>query len=124
MITVMLDGDEGIPIAECSRVNRRISSRIDEEVPDEVGAFIVDVSSPGVDKPLMLLRQLPKHIGRRIEFVDDLGVKQEGTFKELKDEVLVLEQAYKEKGKKQQILLNEYNWKQLHDPKVVVTFKR
>ena len=124
LISVLLDGDEGIPIVECSRVGRKVSARIDEEIPDEVGAFTVEVSSPGVDRPLKLLRQFTKHIGRNLEFTDMEGTKREGRFMEIEGDVLKIEETFKEKGKKKQLLLNEYKFEQINDPRVVVSFKR
>lgn len=123
LFTILLDGDAGIPISECGRINRKISNRIDEEIPDDIGAFTIEVSSPGVDRPLKSLRQLTKHLGRTLSFIDAGGERQEGKLKELKENTLIIEQAFKEKGKKQQLLLNEYKWEQIQDPKVVVTFK-
>lgn len=123
LVSVLLDGDAGIPIAECSRVSRSISARIDEEIPDEVGAFTVEVSSPGVDRPLKQLRQFPKHIGRNLEFVDGEGKKRNGRLVNIQDGVLTLEESFKEKGKKRQVALNTYNFEQINDPRVVVSFK-
>jgi len=124
LISVLLDGDEGIPIVECSRVGRKISVRIDEEIPDEVGAFTVEVSSPGVDRPLKILRQFTKHLGRNLEFAAMDGSKHEGRFVELEGDILTIEETFKEKGKKKQLLLNEYKFEQINDPRVVVSFKR
>lgn len=124
MIKVLMDGDAGIPIAECGRVSRNISNRIDEEIPDEVGAFTVEVSSPGVDRPLKLARQFTKHVGRSLSFTDADGNKHEGRFVEMDGNILKIEEAFKEKGKKKQLLLNEFNIEQINDPRVVVSFKR
>ncbi len=65
LIRFMLDGDEGIPIEECSRISRLLSRKIDEE---ELGdkPFRMEVSSPGVDLPLTNPRQFTKHIGRKV----------------------------------------------------------
>lgn len=65
LMRFMLDGDEGIPIEECSRISRLLSRKIDEE---ELGdkPFRMEVSSPGVDLPLTNPRQFTKHIGRKI----------------------------------------------------------
>ncbi|MBI1223354.1 MAG: ribosome assembly cofactor RimP [Bacteroidetes bacterium] len=124
IIKVLIDGDAGIPIAECSRLSRRISARIDEEIPDEVGAFTIEVSSPGVDRPLKLARQFTKHIGRSLSFTDSGGKKHEGKFVGMEEDMLKIEEAFKEKGKKKQLLLNEYKIEQINDPRVVVSFKR
>lgn len=123
-ITVLLDGDQGIPIQKCGEVSRFISRMVDEEVPDEVGAFTVEVSSPGVDRPLKMIRQFAKHLGRSLRFTDEEGKEQEGVFKALDGEVLSLEMTIKEKGKKKQVVERTYNLSSITDPKVVVSFKR
>lgn len=71
-----LDGDEGIPIEECSRISRLLSRKIDEE---ELGdkPFRLEVSSPGVDMPLVNPRQYAKHVGRELS----VTLKDENTFK-------------------------------------------
>lgn len=122
-ISVLLDGDAGIPIDVCGKVSRAVSARIDEEIPDEVGAFTVEVSSPGVDRPLKQLRQLPKHVGRSLVFTDGQGTRHEGVLKEVRGEALVLEETFKEKGKKKEVRESEYIFEQLSDPRVVVSFK-
>ncbi len=123
-ITVLLDGDQGIPIQKCGEVSRFISRKVDEEVPDEVGAFTVEVSSPGVDRPLKMIRQFAKHLGRSLRFTDEEGKEQEGVFKALNGKVLTLEMTIKEKGKKKQVVERTYNLSSITDPKVVVSFKR
>ncbi|TNE79795.1 MAG: hypothetical protein EP332_09795 [Bacteroidetes bacterium] len=123
-ITVILDGDQGIPIQKCGEVSRFISRKVDEEVPDEVGAFTVEVSSPGVDRPLKMIRQFAKHLGRSLRFMDEEGKEQEGVFKALDGETLNLEMTIKEKGKKKQVVERTYNLSSITDPKVVVSFKR
>ncbi|MDX5321666.1 MAG: ribosome assembly cofactor RimP, partial [Bacteroidota bacterium] len=123
MIKVLLDGDEGIPIAVCSQVSRRVSVRVDEEIPDEVGAFTIEVSSPGVDRPLKMERQYAKHFGRSLAFIDENGVRKEGKLVGLNEGTLQIEETIKEKGKKAQQVLNAYKVEQISDPKVVVSFK-
>lgn len=70
LIQFMLDGDEGIPIEECSRISRLLSKKIDEE---ELGdkPFRLEVSSPGVDLPLKNPRQFTKHKGRKVKLVTE-----------------------------------------------------
>lgn len=123
-ISVLLDGDQGISISKCGEVGRYISRKVDEEIPDDIGAFTVEVSSPGVDRPLKLARQFPKHIGRSLRFTDDEGKEQEGVLKAVNGEELNLEQSIKEKGKKKQVFEKTYLVNSIKDPKVVVSFKR
>lgn len=62
-IVVEIDRDEGIKIADCASISRFIEGSLDREKED----FELQVSSPGIDKPLKVLRQYHKNIGRDLE---------------------------------------------------------
>jgi len=61
-IMVFIDGDNAVTIKDCIKLSRYIESNLDREVED----FELNVSSAGVDKPLLLFRQYIKNVGRRI----------------------------------------------------------
>ena len=63
------------------------------------GDFSLEVSSPGVDKPLKLHRQYLKNIGRNIEVTFNDGSKKEGKLLQATNEDIILEQI-NGKGKK------------------------
>lgn len=125
LISVLIDGDEGVNIDECVRVNRYISKRIDEEVPDDFGAFVVEVSSPGVDRPLKFQRQYPQHIGRKIQFTLADGQEKTGVLIAVSQEQITIEEEVKEKGKgkKKQMVNNGYSIATMINPKLIVSFK-
>jgi ribosome maturation factor RimP len=83
-ISVLLDGDEGITVEKCSQVSRSISKVIDEE-SFEADSFILEVSSPGADKPLLKPRQYQKHLGRELEVIKLSGDVINGTLNQLTD---------------------------------------
>ena len=64
VVEVYLDTDAGITIEECGLVSRQLASRLDESdiIP---GRYRLDVSSPGLDRPLKIPRQYKKNIGRK-----------------------------------------------------------
>ena len=64
-VTVMLDGDAGIPIDACVKVSRALDDHI-ESLGLFPNGYLLEVSSPGVDQPLKLARQYPKHAGRQL----------------------------------------------------------
>jgi ribosome maturation factor RimP len=66
VIDVTLDSDAGITIEACTGVHRHLLHEMDREVED----YSLEVSSPDLTKPLMVLRQYIKNIGR------DLAVKK------------------------------------------------
>jgi ribosome maturation factor RimP len=91
VVRVTVDADDGVNHDELSEVSREISARLDaaEETGGEVtpDSYTLEVSSPGVDRPLTLPRHWRRNVGRlvkvksgeraltaRISSVDDLGV--------------------------------------------------
>ncbi len=67
IIRVYLDGDNGLPIQKCIYFNRKLYRAIEEAGWFPEGDFALEVSSPGVDEPLLLKRQYNKNIGRQVE---------------------------------------------------------
>ncbi len=76
-VLVFIDGDNGISIDQCSKLSRSLGSFIEENDLMPV-KYTLEVSSPGLDFPLVLKRQYVKNIGRTlmVETVD--GDKIEG----------------------------------------------
>lgn len=79
-INVLIDAIGGLPITDCITVSRGIESNLDREEQD----FELNVSSPGLDKPLKVLKQYEKNIGRSLK----ITMTDEGVFDA---EVLALE---------------------------------
>lgn len=96
---VYIDADSGLGIEKCTRINRALYRQIEETGMHTDGNFSLEVSSPGVDEPLKLLRQYKKNIGRNVEVVLNDGQKTEGKLKEAVEEVIIIEQVTG-KGKK------------------------
>lgn len=65
LIQVFADTDAGITIGTCASVSRELRSALDYQRTMGETDFRLEVSSPGMDRPLRLLRQYPKNIGRR-----------------------------------------------------------
>ena len=66
VMEVYIDGEKDISAEDCVEVSREINFRL-ENIPDVGNDYRLDVSSPGVDKPLKFLKQYPKHIKRNFE---------------------------------------------------------
>lgn len=76
-IQAFIDGDQYVNVDACSKISRKISNELEERDIIE-GRYIIEVSSPGVDKPLKLIRQFPKHIGRELEIITKENIKYQG----------------------------------------------
>ncbi len=66
VIEVFVDGEGNVSADNCAQISRDIISEINK-IPEFTSNFRLDVSTPGVDRPLKFLKQFPKHIGRRFE---------------------------------------------------------
>lgn len=66
-IKVFLDGDEGLNVLACSKINRALYKMIEEAELYPDGDFSLEVSSAGVDEPLKSMRQYIKNIGRTLQ---------------------------------------------------------
>ena len=66
-IKVFLDADSGLNISKCATVNRGLYQALEESGLFPDGNFSLEVSSPGVDEPLVSERQYKKNIGRTVE---------------------------------------------------------
>lgn len=73
IISVYLDGDEGINIDDCATISRELHFRIEEAGVCPSG-FELNVSSPGLERSLRLPRQYARHIGRNVSVeIEDAG---------------------------------------------------
>jgi ribosome maturation factor RimP len=98
-IKVFLDADSGLSIDKCIKINRSMYKIIEENgwYPD--GNFSLEVSSPGIGEPLLLLRQYKKNIGRSVEVILNDATIKEGKLLDA-DETNITIEATTGKGKK------------------------
>ncbi len=121
-LSVLLDGDEGISIEQCRKANRLISNRLDEaEFTEE--HYILEVSSPGADKPLLLQRQYPKHIGRELEVKLQAETLITGKLQSVDADKIVLKLQDQKKRYTDQSPLKEIKWADIKESKVIISFK-
>lgn len=64
ILRVFIDtsSDKGIDVEDCAQVSRQVSSILDVEDPIQ-GEYNLEVSSPGLDRPLFELAQYQSYIG-------------------------------------------------------------
>jgi ribosome maturation factor RimP len=71
VVRVVVDGDGGVSLDEIAEVSRALSTALDE-AEETSGAFAMEayqleVSSPGVDRPLTLPRHWRRNVGRLVK---------------------------------------------------------
>lgn len=125
VIFMEIDSEIGsVSIDDCIRVSRNIEHNLDREEQD----FELSVSSAGLDKPLRVVRQYPKNIGRELKVKTEAGDKLEGELIATDDAGIVLKTERKEKieGKKKKELIVEeipLKYTEIKEAKVVISFK-
>lgn len=66
IVRVYIDRPEGINISDCERVNNQLEGMLEVENPIR-GQYTLEVSSPGIDRPLFTLAHYTKFIGHKIK---------------------------------------------------------
>ena len=118
-ITVLADKKESITIDECAALHRHIENSLDREKED----FELQVSSPGLDLPFSVIQQYYKNEGRKVEVVDNDGVKYTGKLKNITSGGFDLETEVKAKGKTKEIKDLSFNFEQVKSTRVILIIK-
>jgi ribosome maturation factor RimP len=63
LVRVVIDKDGGVTISDCERMSRSLEALLDVEDPIK-SSYTLEVSSPGLDRPLETQRDFERHIGR------------------------------------------------------------
>ncbi len=100
IVEVIADTDKGITADECAHVNRYVSSELERQnlITER---YRLEVSSPGLDRPLKVFRQYRKNTGRHVRIVSSVDGKTsvtEGVLQGVSETTLTL--TTKEKQEK------------------------
>ena len=120
-IKVFLDADSGLSIEKCVKINRKMYKVIEEMgwYPD--GNFSLEVSSPGIDEPLKLLRQYTKNIGRKVEVSLNDETKLEVKILDANEENITVEQTTG-KNKKAETEQKQIAFSDIKQTKIEIAF--
>ncbi len=89
-VEVFIDADEGVNFTKCRLISRKIEAYLDET--QLLGEnYKLEISSPGAAAPLKLLRQYPKHIGRKIKVILSEGHEYEGKLTAVEDTIIKID---------------------------------
>jgi len=66
LLRIYIDQSQGIGIEDCEKVSRQISALLDVEDPIS-GHYGLEVSSPGIPRPLFYSEQYQRYIGETVE---------------------------------------------------------
>ncbi len=120
-LKVFIDGDQGISIEKVVQYNRALYKKLDESGFFPTGDFSLEVSSPGLDEPLKLIRQYKKNIGRQVELVLQDGSKKEGRLLEVSEDGVIVEEI-RGKNKKKEVINHTFLFDNIKTTKIQVVF--
>ncbi len=89
-VMILLDSDEGVTIQECADISRALGEDLEAADAGD-NPYTLEVSSPGLDQPLKLLRHYQKNVGRTVKVVLTTGETLTGTLLEAKEDSIVLQ---------------------------------
>ncbi len=123
-IEILVDRDSGLALEDCLSVSRHVEGNLDRELED----YSLDVSSPGVGKPLRLKRQYVKNVGRTVNVKRTDGTIVEGVLVSSDEEKILVHTRTKEevegkKGKKWVERDEEIAFDTISETKIVISFK-
>ena len=78
LLRVVVDRDEGVSLDDAAELSRSVSAALDET--DAMGAapYVLEVTSPGVDRPLTIPRHWQRAVGRLVRVALPTGEELTG----------------------------------------------
>lgn len=93
MLKVVIDKEGGVTLGDCETFSRRLEALLDVEDPIQ-GPYNLEVSSPGLDRPLRSLGDFEKHVGKLIRVTTREKIDNQtffiGRLLGLRDDVITL----------------------------------
>ncbi|MDD3608596.1 MAG: ribosome maturation factor RimP [Halothiobacillaceae bacterium] len=65
LLRLYIDGEEGVNLDDCAEVSHAVSGVLDVEDPID-GQYVLEVSSPGLDRPLFRLMDFERFAGHKV----------------------------------------------------------
>jgi ribosome maturation factor RimP len=65
ILRIYIDGPNGVNVDDCARVSRQVSAVLDVDDPIQT-EYTLEVSSPGLDRPLFHLDQFARYVGEKV----------------------------------------------------------
>lgn len=67
LLRIVVDSEEGVELDACAELSRAISAKLDETDAMGDGEYVLEVSSPGADRPLSEHRHYVRATGRLVK---------------------------------------------------------
>lgn len=107
IITCIVDGQTPLNLDQVTSVSRDISELLDSAEFMDDSAFTLEVTSPGVDRPLTLPRHWQKNLNRLVKVVKIDGSVVNGRITTIEDAQIILLEDIKGKIKEHSLSFND-----------------
>lgn len=79
IVRVTIDSEKGVGINDCERVSRQLEALLDIEDPVP-GSYTLEVTSPGLDRPLRNLQEFRRFHGKLVRIVTNKKIDNQTFF--------------------------------------------
>jgi ribosome maturation factor RimP len=79
ILRVFIDKEEGITLDDCERFSKSLGALLDVENPLP-GSYTLEVSSPGIDRPLRQLHDFEKNKGKLVRVITREKIENQNFF--------------------------------------------
>lgn len=79
LIRIFIDKENGVTLDDCGKFSRALSALFDVEDPIPT-SYILEVSSPGLDRPLKVMRDFERSIGKLVRIVTRTKIDEQYVF--------------------------------------------
>jgi ribosome maturation factor RimP len=94
LLRIYIDSEQGISLDDCERVSHQVSGVLDVEDPIR-GEYSLEVSSPGLDRPLCAPADFERFKGRQVKILLNVPVegrrRYRGELQGLRDDKIMLQ---------------------------------
>ena len=90
VLRIYIDKSEGIDVEDCAAVSRHLSDSLDKDESLVPGAYTLEVSSPGIDRPLKSTRDFERNKNQLLRISRSAGKPLTGTLVAVDDQNLTL----------------------------------
>ena len=111
LITIIVDSDSHLNLDQVTQITKSISTTLDELSALGNSPFTLEVTSPGIDRPLTLERHWRKNIGKLVKVVKNSDEIVEGRILSVTSNSAILENA-------------EINFADVRKATLVIEFKK
>lgn len=124
-IAVFVDHPKGLKLEDCMEISSYLEEKA--ELQNIFESHELEVSSPGMDEPLKVLKQYEKRIGQEVSVLMKNGIRKNGTLKSANENEIAIVEKSKVKDNGRKIFQTKdtiINHEEIKETKIVFDFGR